>query len=803
MAHPNRIAYYRDRCDPPLTQAALAGLLAVHPNTVQNWERHGVGRPDALLRLCRVFVERGALGAYADALAFWQSAARDGAPPPPELRLLFARGPAAHGGQALALPLDRPPDPEPALADALPYRPNPRFTGRDGDLRVLAALLRPPGAVAAVCGIGGLGKTQLAVEFAHRYGARFPGGVCWVDAADPAGIPAQVAAWGARLGGAHGPQLSFERRLAAAQAAWRAPTPRLLVFDDCAAPETLLEWLPPSGGCRALVTSRTRAWAAHQQVAVLDLAPLERRDSLALLRALGPGPAADAALGAIAAALGDLPLALHLAGKHLARTGGDPSGYAAQLAGGRPLRHSSLQAVGPSPTAYGRRLAEVIGHAYRQLGGLSEDRCGRAVLAAVRHLAPGAPVPAPFLRAALPAPADGDAPLAAALARLGEDLGLVDLLRDGQELRAHPVVHAFLRELPDEPGSRGAVVRAVLAQAEASVAAGAVLSGPLLLHMRHVADEARRRGDPAAAELCRALAWPLATAAEYPAARQYAEHAVALGERAHGPQHPAVAGALNVLALIEQITGAFPAAEAAYLRALAVWERTCGPDSDEVATVSNNLGFLALLRGRYDEAESRLRRALRLRRRHAGLRDGGTARIVHNLGYLALRRGEVRRADRYLRLALAIRRQVLPGPGLGVAFTLTLLADARRLAGDLGAAEALASEALALRRAVGGPFHDDVGASLAQLGQIARAAGDLGRAAALAEEALRMREALLGPEAFETLLDVALLAGIYGEQGRVTEARAMLDRAVAGLAAATGEGSWALAQAQAERARLG
>ncbi|HMQ35241.1 MAG TPA: helix-turn-helix transcriptional regulator, partial [Chloroflexaceae bacterium] len=99
MRHPNRIAYYRDRCDPPLTQTELARLLGVHPNTVQNWERDGVARASALLRLVRVFAERGALACYHDGLAFWRAAARGARPPPPGLPTLFvaAEAPPAPG----------------------------------------------------------------------------------------------------------------------------------------------------------------------------------------------------------------------------------------------------------------------------------------------------------------------------------------------------------------------------------------------------------------------------------------------------------------------------------------------------------------------------------------------------------------------------------------------------------------------------------------------------------------------------------------------------------------------------------
>src|SRR4051812_49146597 len=91
---PNRIAYYRDRCTPPLTQAALARALGKHVNSVQLWEKHGVPAPAELLRLAALFVERGAINDYDAALRFWEISGRAAFPVPPELRQLFARAAA-------------------------------------------------------------------------------------------------------------------------------------------------------------------------------------------------------------------------------------------------------------------------------------------------------------------------------------------------------------------------------------------------------------------------------------------------------------------------------------------------------------------------------------------------------------------------------------------------------------------------------------------------------------------------------------------------------------------------------------
>jgi hypothetical protein len=88
----------------------------------------------------------------------------------------------------------------------MPFAHNPLFVGREEELRALARQLRAGETsavgemkLAAASGLGGIGKTQLAAEFVHRYGRYFEGGVFWMSFAEPAAVPAEVAACGRSL----------------------------------------------------------------------------------------------------------------------------------------------------------------------------------------------------------------------------------------------------------------------------------------------------------------------------------------------------------------------------------------------------------------------------------------------------------------------------------------------------------------------------------------------------------------------------------------------------------------------------
>src|SRR5215203_4321191 len=117
-------------------------------------------------------------------------------------------------------------------------------------------------------------------------------------------------------------------------AAWQSPLPRLLVFDNCEEENLLDRWRPPVGGCRVILTSRREIWHPRLEVRVVALDVLRREDSVALLCKFRPDLSKDdPVLGAIANELGDLPLALELAGGFLARYRRvvSPSDYLAQL----------------------------------------------------------------------------------------------------------------------------------------------------------------------------------------------------------------------------------------------------------------------------------------------------------------------------------------------------------------------------------------------------------------------------------------------------------------------------------------
>ena len=195
---------------------------------------------------------------------------------------------------------------------------NTNFTGRQADLLELWRLLKPGGAageavaIAVAAGMGGIGKTELAVEFCHRYG-RCYAGVHWL-AADQ-NIEAEIAACGLAMGlqpagkaGRAGARYPLAGR--AAGGGWWCWTTSPMRWSSRPGRRG---WATPA----FCSPSRQVEWAEGLGVSVQRLDVLERGESLALLRKLAPGLKKEdrRSPGGVAERLGDLPLALDLAGR--------------------------------------------------------------------------------------------------------------------------------------------------------------------------------------------------------------------------------------------------------------------------------------------------------------------------------------------------------------------------------------------------------------------------------------------------------------------------------------------------------
>lgn len=400
------------------------------------------------------------------------------------------------------LPLEHVPR-RTALPDnsVMPLRPNQHFVGRNEQLRRVAAALKGgettaigEAVVTASSGLGGVGKTQLASEFVHRYGQFFHG-VYWLSFAAPGGVPAEVASCGGAGGMNLRPDfhtLPLEERVKAVMAAWQSGLPRLLIFDNCDREDLLDRWLPPAGGSRVLITGRRPQWDPQLGVIELPLDVLARVESIELLRKYRQDlPPSSAELDAIAEELGDLPLALDLAGRYLRRYQHiiDACRYLQDIQSEEILGHRSLQDVGRTFAVSIRQLEE----------GDDVDRLAVRLLARAARFAPEEPIDRRLLLSIL-GPADEDPTLQqleereGALARL-VNLGLIRELESGQVSMHVLVSEAARREIEDEE-AQTSVERAVAVEVMGVVESKQpVRLEPLMPHLRQMLSAVGNRFD--------------------------------------------------------------------------------------------------------------------------------------------------------------------------------------------------------------------------------------------------------------------------------------------------------------------
>ena len=349
----------------------------------------------------------------------------------------------------------------------VPFARNPAFVGRVEDLdRLHAALagatedgshavvgIRPAG-VTGVTGMGGMGKTQLAVEYAYRYRADYPGGVFWLNAAGD--WQAEFAALGTYLDPSRAGEPQ-EAQIRAAADYLQAHPACLLVLDNVEDPQQLRRpltrfLLPAALPCALLFTTRRHDLGGFRPV---ELPVLPEEPGLQLLLrhpSRQPVLAAEhpehAQARQIYAVLGGLPLALEIAGAHLGRRpAASLRAYREEL-----LRRGALAVVDDRRggvreedlgTRHAAAVATTLAEQWEELG---ED--ARLLLRAAGELPEAAAIPLARLGLLVGLKEGGGdffgTPLADAAGEL-MDASLLEDLR-GDLVRLHPLVRAFAAE---------------------------------------------------------------------------------------------------------------------------------------------------------------------------------------------------------------------------------------------------------------------------------------------------------------------------------------------------------------------
>jgi tetratricopeptide (TPR) repeat protein len=705
--------------------------------------------------------------------------------------------------EAIALLASMPVEAVPPVTSDLPpgsrvmFSPNALFRGRDRDLLGLAERLKGDGTAPAPAvvsrGIGGVGKTQLAAEFVHRFGGYFAGGVYWLTFDAPHQVSAQVAECA-------GPSLMAlvsslddvraDQLVGLVVRAWQDGLPRLLVFDNCEDEELFELWKPVVGRCSVLVTSRRSGWTRTLGVVEMPVVALAREDSIGLLRSYDAGnhllPTQD--LDAIARVVGDLPLALHLAGSFLAAYASDisPRQYLAELERDGIVMHSSLRGQGledaASPTRHVQSVLATFAISLRRLSpNVERDNRAIALLETLGCFAPGEPIPRWILRVAVSN--QSRMQIASGLNRLSS-LGLVQTSNDSIYL--HRLIVSCIRLSGTNQGTREAVDRALIQAGEAArrgelegVPLGAVL--PHLLHAASEASSLVGQRFEIAGRLELAAGVALERTGDYKAASKHAEESLIIREQFLGRDDPLTLEAVRTLGRMRHQTGDYLAAFKLHRRAFKGRSHQLGQGASETAESLHDVGSVLLDLGKLRLARPRLERALEVRKRLLGSDDPDTAATLNILATLYRELGDSAKAIVFIRQALEIRNRVLGSEHSDTLVSRSNLAVLLKDTGDLAGAWHHYEEVFKIRVRVLGLDHPKTASVLNNRGNLLAALGNYVGAKSDLEQAVRSRQRTLGPDHLETLATMSNLAKVLHLHGGLDEiAMALFESALAG-----------------------
>ncbi len=711
----------------------------------------------------------------------------------------------------------------PVLWHMPPHR-NPDFSGREDLLNLIHTRLGE-GHPLALHGLGGVGKTQLAAEFAYRYAAEYDL-VWWLRAADPATFTqeclALAEALGLKLEDAAQAPTRVRREL---EARARAASRWLLILDDAPGPETWLCALIPSapgGHGHTLITTRHPDWpgVAHEQ----DVRVWSKEEAAAFL-AQQTGLEDPAGAAALAEVLGRLPLALAQAAAYMRASGVSYAQYVTLF----ETRTAELWARERSPADYPATVATTWSVAMDRAG---DTPGARELLNLCAMLAPD-DLPLDLLpphAASLPEPLAGVAADPLKLADAAAALRRYALLQgEGGRWAVHALVQLVARQaLP--PEERAAWARATVAlllaacpdDIQTNVAGwplcarllphglsaarwaedfGAIegslgaLLGALGMYLQYcvvtlpgahrLLDRALQIGEkvwgrcsPVVAVRANNVGLVLKAIGDLSGAREALERALRIDEQVYGPEHPNVAIRVNNLGSVLQDLGDLLGAQAAFERALRIDEQVYGVDHPIVAACLNNLA--ALLREQGDSLGARvtLGRVLCIEERMHGLDDPRVAEVLNNLGSVLCDLDDLPGAQAALERSLAISEKCYgcDHPNLVPVLSNIGLVLAER--GNLLHSRSFYERAMSIGERSLGSAHFTIGPVASGLGLVLWEMCDLTGARTYLERALRIDEGVYGTRHPNVAIDLNNLGKVLQDQGDLLGAHAAFARAV-------------------------
>ncbi|MGH2494333.1 MAG: FxSxx-COOH system tetratricopeptide repeat protein [Ktedonobacteraceae bacterium] len=781
------------------TQKDVADRIGAPLNlNVNRWER-GIAAPSAyyVQRLCEVFgksaSELGLLPPQLDGKSSSETPAPESISAPPATARLWN----------------------------VPFRRNPFFTGRNQLLAALHDQISQHHSTAlsqsqALSGLGGIGKTQTAVEYAYRYRDRYQA-VFWVRAASRETLVADFAAL-THLLELPGQDGQDEMLMVNAVKRWMGQNEGwLLILDNADDLQLVTDFLPSGGTGHVLLTTRTQT--TGRIASNLSIEKMETGESVLLLLRRAQLLAVDEPLDTVSRAtripaqkiaqmLDGLPLALEQAGAYIEAVGCGLSDYLA---------------------LYERRRIDLL---KRQSSFVSDDyphTVASTWALSFEQVEQANPAAAELLR--LCAFLDPDAIPEEIFTEDADSLGSVlssvitdpllfnDAIqtlrryslikRDGEAklLNVHRLVQVVLRDGMDEAEQRQWAERAVRAVSTA-LPEGSFDTWNrcqrCLPHALICATLIEQFGFtfPEAVSLLEHTGYYIGERGLFSQAELLLHQALTIREQTAGPEHADAANTLHKLAAFYHKQGKHEPAESLLRRALVMREQASGAEHPDTGSTLNALADLYMEQSKYEQAEPLLHQALTIRERALGTEHPDVAESLNDLALLYVYQAKYAQAEPLYEQALSIRQQALEPDHPDLATSLNNLAWLYNYQGRYEQAEPLYLRALAIQEQALEPTHPHIAAGLNNLAELYCNQGKYEQAESLCQRAIAIREQAL--ESNNPFIAASLnnLAEIYRHQGKYEQAEPLHLRALAIREQALGSTHPRVAQSLANLAQL-
>jgi tetratricopeptide (TPR) repeat protein len=605
----------------------------------------------------------------------------------------------------------------------LPPR-NRYFTGRNQNLDKIPMVFKDNNFI-QVTGLGGIGKTQLALEYAYRYGERYTSIIWFVSAVNETTIFSSFVALCKKVG-VDLPNDYSEPDVQKSAKEWLEHSDGwLLILDDLELYETVMPYLPLKSSGHILITTRV---TNANLGAVVNIGELSEDEAVEFLKLNLATVETDAQLKELAKKLGYFPLALEQAASYILETKVTIPEYFYQFDSAKIVLTDDKE---KAFTQFDQVMLATLQTSFSKI-----SESAKQLLYLCAYMAPHEIPHSLFIRNIdlLPEPLRSNLNDKSGRFTLSDELEAYALITgQRQEFSVHPYYQWYLRQLQED---RSEWVNICL--------------------RLFISDIPREFDDWESKERFVHIA----------------EHAYFVAGHAHSIKFKSNATSELYFCLgygFDKI-GQYDKSLDCYHKALMIHEKTLGKKNPDTAKTYNNIANVYKKQGDYSKALEWLEKASSISEKVIGKENPSTAKTYNNIASVYKSQGDYASALEYYHKALAIFEKVLGREHPDTATTYNNIAGVYYIQGDYPKALELYQKNLAIDEKILGREHPDTATTHNNIAFVYSNQGDYGKALEWYYKALEIREKVLGENHPDTATTYNNIAFIYSSQGNYLQA---------------------------------